>query len=340
MRPYSKILSILIFIICTSIVLISCSDNSQLVQKSSENKPWFGVRIKDISERRLNNLKLDYGIEIVSIYENSPAEKAGLVVEDILLSFDGEPLTGVDDLVDGVEDTKIDDDIKITYLRNGKEKEAKITITGKHKRTWKKSYGWFKPDQKFKHKVSIYENEHAWLGVSTNELTAQLRQYFDVPQDIGVLVIEVAEDSPAKEAGIKAGDIIISIEGKEIQDYYALIKTLDRYDPEDEIEISVIRERGQKTIKVVLGKQEGRFRHHYSFFPNRLKIYVPDMDIEIPEFDIEIPEIDEAEIRELNERIREEIEINTESIEEHMEELDKHLEELNLKLRKSRSRVI
>jgi len=340
MKRFTHISTLSLFVICLSMILTSCSDNSRRIQKFAENTPWFGVRIKDIAEKRLDNLKIDHGVEIIEVYENSPAEKAGLEADDILLSFNGQAIVEVDDLIERVEEANIDDQVKITYMRDGEEKETMATIAGKQKKTWKKSFGWFNADDKYKKKIYKYESEHAWMGVSTERLTDQLREYFNVPEDVGILITEVAEDSPAEEYGLKAGDIIVSIEDKEIEDYYDLIKILDRYDPEDEIEISIIRNRQQKAINLILGKQEGRFRYHYGFSPHKFDFNVPEIEIEIPEFEIEVPEIDENEFRELHEQIREEIEINKESLEKEMENLHEQLKDLHVKIKKNRSRVI
>ena len=340
MGRYMNIITISLLILFISVMLTSCSDKSQLVQKSAENTPWFGVRIKDLPEKRLADLKIDHGVEIVKVYQSSPAEKAGLEVDDILLRFNGKTIDEVDDLIDRVQDTKIDDHVKITYLRNGEEKETTATIAGKQKKTWKKLYGWFRPGEKYKDKLFKYKDDHAWMGVSTEELTDQLRAYFHVPEDAGILISEVAENSPAEECGLQAGDIIISINKKEISDYYDLIKILDRYDPEDEIEISIIRDRQQKAIKMILGKQEGRIRYHYGFSPHKFDFDVPEIEIEIPEFEIELPEINKEEFRELHEQIREELEINKESLEKEMEKLHEQLKNLHVKIKKNQSRVI
>ena len=85
--------------IIPSILLSSCSDNSRFIQKSSKNKSWLGVQVKEISGKMLKNLKIDHGLEVIRVYDGSPAEEAGLEKEDILLSFNGEPLYDTDELI-------------------------------------------------------------------------------------------------------------------------------------------------------------------------------------------------------------------------------------------------
>jgi hypothetical protein len=210
----------------------------------------------------------------------------------------------------------------ITYLRNGKELETEATLSKKEKRV----FVWDGKHKDLHYFVS--DKKHAWLGVSTSNLTDQLRQFFNVPEYLGVLVKEVVEDSPAEEHGLKAGDIIIKVGRKEIENAQDLMRVIERYDPGEEVEVKIVRDKKEKTIKVTLGEGKSRFPRHFSFSPEKLEVYVPEMEFEIPEMHIEIPEIDKEELEELHEKMREEIELHSDELNEELEELEKELEEL------------
>ena len=70
----------------------------------------------------------------------------------------------------------------------------------------------------------------------------------------GVVVINATDGSGAKAAGLKKGDVIIKLSGKEIKDYAYLRYELYQHQAGDTIEITYIRDGKQKTAKVKLGK--------------------------------------------------------------------------------------
>ena len=55
-----------------------------------------------------------------------------------------------------------------------------------------------------------------WLGVGIQDLTSKLREYYDVPEGEGVLVVQVYKGDPAEKGGIKYGDVITAVDGKKV----------------------------------------------------------------------------------------------------------------------------
>lgn len=96
----------------------------------------------------------------------------------------------------------------------------------------------------------------AFLGVRIQKLTDQLRKYFGVGKDSGVLITEVVKGSPADKSGLQAGDIIVKIDKTRIREPSDLTKTIREYDPETKVQITVIRDRHKKKFKVTLGETE------------------------------------------------------------------------------------
>jgi membrane-associated protease RseP (regulator of RpoE activity) len=333
---FSKIL-VIAAIIIPSVLLSACSEKKEVIHVSSKSNVWLGVKVKDIPERRLKNLKLDFGLEVIKVFKDSPAEEAGLKVEDILLELNGKPLENVNRLRDIIGDMEIDDKIKINYLRNGEELEAEATLSKKNKRI-------LVLDGKHKdRKYFVADEKRAWLGVLTSGLTDQLREYFNVPEYLGVLIKEVQEDSPAEKHGLRAGDVIIQVGRKEIEDSHDLSRAIDRYEPGEEVDVKIIRDKKEKSLKITLGEGKARFPRHLSFHPYEFDVYVPDMEIDIPEMHIEIPELDAEELEELHEKMREELEIHSDELNEELKELEEELEELKeikIHTRHRRSAVI
>ena len=93
------------------------------------------------------------------------------------------------------------------------------------------------------------------LGVSVQSLTPELEEYFGATNG-GALVSSVTKESAAAKAGIKAGDVIVSINGKHVDDSDALIRELD--DVDGDATIVLLRDRKEMTLKATLERRTPR----------------------------------------------------------------------------------
>lgn len=95
------------------------------------------------------------------------------------------------------------------------------------------------------------------LGVVVQEMTPQLGEYFGAKT--GVLVASVTEDSPAAHAGVKAGDVITSVNGKGITDADSLRRAVRDHPDGQELSLGILRDRKAQTLKVkLLSSHAGR----------------------------------------------------------------------------------
>ena len=109
-----------------------------------------------------------------------------------------------------------------------------------------------------------HPNEKAgFLGVQIQDLSDQLSDYFKVKDGKGVLVSEVVEDSPAKKAGLKAGDIITMVDDENIENASDLTTTIRNYEPESKVSVSVIRNGTKKKLEATLGEAENSFMYKF-----------------------------------------------------------------------------
>jgi serine protease Do len=96
---------------------------------------------------------------------------------------------------------------------------------------------------------------YGWLGVMVQDLTEELAQYFGVADKKGVLVAGVLEDSPAQQAGIKEGDVIITFDGQPVKDSRQLIRIVNRSEVGRRVKIGLIRESQQSQLWVKIGQR-------------------------------------------------------------------------------------
>jgi len=88
------------------------------------------------------------------------------------------------------------------------------------------------------------------LGVRTEKLTGDLAQALGVTATKGVLVVEVIEDTPAQKAGIRAGDVIVSVAGQEVLDSDQLAREVRSH--EGEVAIVLVRKGARRTVQATL----------------------------------------------------------------------------------------
>lgn len=276
------------------------SDGAQMQLKGFRfDTPWLGVMLTDVADKELQKLEIENGVKISKVYKDSPADKADLKMGDIIITFDGENVSTPKDLSGLVKLRKEKEQVEVQYFRNGKISSTKVTI---EKRKSPELY-----KQKSPHiiKKKIHHSKNSvFLGVKVEQLTDQLREYFNVSDGLGVLVSEVIKNSPAEKAGIKAGDVITKVEDREVKNYNDLIRGLNYFDPNDEVEIYLVRDKSKKTVDVILEKPRDNFEK---------MMWIDDGDF-MHDFDIDIPDTKQIDIEE---------------IEMKLDELDK-----NIKIRK------
>jgi C-terminal processing protease CtpA/Prc len=219
----------------------------------TSKKGYLGVSIERVSNVEKRELGISHGVLVTEVMEESPAEEAGLMEEDIILYFNSKKIRNTDNLVDVVRETEPETEVKVTILRDKKQKD--ITVKVGKKPSLASVFKWQGDDGL----VTILEGNRGYLGVEMRNLNEDLAGYFGVKAEEGVLVLDVVEDSPAEGAGIKAGDVIVSIGGEEVGEAQDVQKVLHDFDPGEEVEVVVMRHKKRQSFKVELDEQG-----HYS----------------------------------------------------------------------------
>ena len=99
------------------------------------------------------------------------------------------------------------------------------------------------------------DSQRGWLGVTLQDIDSEIAEKLDMDNDDGVLINEVLADSPAEEAGLQDGDIIIEFDGRKVLDYKALTKAVRRSSPGQKVEVKVLRDGKKKKFDVELGER-------------------------------------------------------------------------------------
>lgn len=261
-----------------------------------DGNSYLGIYSEEVTRENMSkfNLREVRGVAIEKVVEDSPAAKAGLQAGDVILRFNGEEVTSSRKLTRLVSEVAPDHQVKLTISRNGSERDVTVTL-GKRSEMSAKMYEpllktqigkleGFDKDKLF----STYSfGSYRRIGVSTMQLNKQLAEHFGVGSGKGVLVTEVSENSPAAKAGIKAGDVIIAVDGEEVDQVGDLSRAINKK-KEGEITLTVIRNRGQQTIRVTPEEQKGGFLAPESFeFSDKIRaIVTPQIKVTMPKINI------------------------------------------------------
>jgi serine protease Do len=230
---------------------------------------YLGVQTENISKENSSKYGLPTvrGVGIDSIVKDSPAAKAGLQKGDVIIKFEGEEVSSVVKLTRLISETAPDHTAKLTIFRDGGEREISVTLG---KREIPQFQG---GNFTFENSVPMIprtmqtvplpplgsgdsNNAFIWrgganrqIGVGVTSLTKQLGDYFGIAEGKGLLINSVRENSPAAKAGLKAGDVIVEIEGKEVKTMADLIRALNEKS-EGGVSVTFIRDRNRQTVNV------------------------------------------------------------------------------------------
>lgn len=208
-----------------------------LKTKGKVVRGWLGVMIQKITPdlAKSFNLKESEGALVSDVVPNGPADKARIRRGDVIIEFNGKEIQSMEMLPRLVAATKPNTKARVIVLRNGKKKKIPVTIGEL-------------PEKTMEAKAS--NDIEKTLGMSVQEITPEIRKYFNLKDKKGVIVSNIEQNGLAADAGLSPGDIIKEINRKpvnSIQDYRKLVQNIK----EKETVLFLIK-RGENTIFVPL----------------------------------------------------------------------------------------
>jgi membrane-associated protease RseP (regulator of RpoE activity) len=114
-----------------------------------------------------------------------------------------------------------------------------------------------------------------WLGVYIQDIDEDLMDSEDLPSTDGVLVVDVVDDSPAEEAGLERGDVILVFDGKDARSVRRLTRMIEWAEPDEEKQLVILRDGAKQNVIVTIGEEDDDW--NYSFFGDG------DFHVEVPD---------------------------------------------------------
>jgi S1-C subfamily serine protease len=211
-------------------------------------KPWLGVYMQNVTDQLAEafDLQTTHGVLVNDVVADSPAEKAGLREGDVIVAWNGKDVENSNDLVDLVNGSKVGDRVELTVIREGKKDDLRVDIGEREQlqRYFRKDR-----DQKLE---DLLSPKTRGIGVSLQSLSGDLCEYF-------ALVTKVFEDSPAQKAGLKAGDVILSVDNEEVHGPADVSYAVGDKKVGDEVNLNVVRDHEAKDFTVTIGEYESPY---------------------------------------------------------------------------------
>lgn len=185
----------------------------QLKEKGSVIRGWLGVKIQPVTDDIAKNLGLSdaKGALVAEVTKDSPAEKAGIKVGDIIISFDDKPIDNMQMLPKIVADTPVDKKVSVVLIRDGKSIAIEAKVSKHEEAVDTESHKEKKQQEQSKLDSSV-------LGVKVENLGVLNRNKYKIDKTVkGVVVIKVNRSSPAADAGIRVGDVIMRFNRQKIE---------------------------------------------------------------------------------------------------------------------------
>jgi len=214
---------------------------------STDEEPgYLGIRMEEVGSDKAKELKLpaERGALVTYVAENSPAAKAGLKTNDVITDFDGQRVESTMALQRMVREVPAGRTVSLGVWRDGHSQTLSVAIGSRQSRMKREDGNFFfmSPDNgDFNVRVappamaipaipaipSTIETFRLdgmgrlfgapMLGIDAEDLSGQLGAYFGAPDGQGVLVREVMPGTPAEKGGLKAGDVILRVDGKRVK---------------------------------------------------------------------------------------------------------------------------
>ena len=216
-----------------------------LREKGHVTRARLGVHIMDIDKETMKalGLKNREGALVPQVEAGSAADKAGIRAGDVITSIDGTPIKKSHDLPIRVARHTPGDKVKIGIIRDGKEKVIEVVVEAMPEDEVAQSGG----------KQS--EEGRVRMGIVVEELTRELAKELRTRVDAGVVISQVQPGGPAAAAGIRRGDVIYRINGRDVGNVKVFAEIAEEFKHGDVLRVMLDRQGDQVFTLVKLPKK-------------------------------------------------------------------------------------
>lgn len=212
----------------------------QLEKEGKVTRGWLGVMIQDVTKEIAESfgLKEYAGALVADVVEGGPAAEGGIKRGDIIVEFDKKKIKKMKELPAIVAVTPVGKEVEVRVFREGVEKVLRVKISK------------MEEEEEEALVPEVEGKVQKRFGMEMEEFTQELAKRYGMEYIVGVFVSEVDPDSPAAEAGIQKGDVIIEVNRSPVKDLKDFKEVMNKI-KETETVLFLIK-RGKNTLYFAL----------------------------------------------------------------------------------------
>ena len=220
----------------------------------------MGLTVRDLRTDEISTARPG-GVFVEDLRAGGPAERAGIRANDVIVEVDGEAVRSMRQFTRLVRESVPGRAIRTTVVRDGNRLTLDVVpeVGGSElslalpdvRREIERGFRQIPRDFDFDFPQVTPRGR---LGVSLTPLSAQLASYFGAKE--GVLVSSVEPNSPAAQAGLLAGDVMTSINGRAVNDPGDVVRELRDVAPGSAVELRIVRDKKEMTLKATVAETD------------------------------------------------------------------------------------
>jgi serine protease Do len=246
------------------------NQQQDFVISGDNNGGWLGVEIGEVTPDNAKDLKLSNvrGVVVKDVEPDSPAAKAGLKENDVITQYDGQSVEGTVQFRRLVRETPPGHTIALAVSHDGAMENLNIELGDRGSFFEKKMQGKMRdfggvqsfvmPNNDFSFSgpeaFTLMDSRTPVLGINAEDLSGQLGAYFGAPDDSGILVREVRPGTAAEKAGLKAGDVIVQLDGKPVRTLSDLREQLRGKSDQKTASLGILRKGAPMNVGITIEK--------------------------------------------------------------------------------------
>jgi len=191
---------------------------------------WLGVMIQNVTPEIKKLFKLDEekGALVSDVVAGGPADEAGIERGDVIVAVDGKEIKEMKELPYLIASIPVGKTVTVDVIRKGESESIQVTIG----------------ELEAEGEKPVVSKAGPRLGMVVDEITPELARRFGLEDTAGVIVVEVQSNTPAEEAGLQPGDVILEIDQGMVKGLDDFKRKLDSYKAGDTILMLTKRKSG------------------------------------------------------------------------------------------------
>ncbi|MGH7477678.1 MAG: Do family serine endopeptidase [Longimicrobiales bacterium] len=218
---------------------------SDLIEFGYVRRPQLGVLVQEITEvdAEVYGLSEVRGAEVVQVQPGSPAAEARLQIRDVILAVDGDRIQDDTELITRLAQMQPGEEVTLTVVRDRQRRDVRVEL------------GEFERPQPQRREAVAQRTSRDLLGFSVAPLTQQVAQQLELDAQRrrrgGVVITEVLPYTPARQAGVPPGAIVLEINGREVNGVGDVERVAAALEPGQAVSLVIVPPVGAPTEQVI-----------------------------------------------------------------------------------------